>query len=274
MQTTESVKGAVQQFDGIEDYELNHLVETQFHPAVIAPYTLIAQRDKKIEKVGYIESGCIDLYARSDDGRTTLKGSLGHGDFFGVESLFDKGISFFDEMSTEKVQCLTIAPEKLMGILSSHGNLKTYFGSLVMRDLKRVFSRPGLEVKEKTAHPDLEDGRLKKCLAFINSHYMEDIRLDDAAKLSGLSRFHFSRTFRQITGQTFKNYLNTKRVEAAKRLLSLPGVNISQACYSVGFNDASYFARCFKKFEGVSPSRFRKTWNFPESIMKTKQAVM
>ena len=248
-----------QPITGIEDPEIRQIVETEFEPVVISAYTLIAERDKRVERIGYIQSGNIDLYAATDGEYATLKGTLGRGDYFGVEYLFDEGISFFDEMSTEKVECLAIEPEKFKKIVFGHENLKHYFTSLIMNSLKRFFSRPVIyKINNESKIPFTGDRRLKKCMAFIDSHYMEHIRLEDVAKITGLSRFHFSRLFRQVTGHTFKDYLNMKRVEAAKQLLQYPEINISQACFSVGFNDASYFARLFRKYEGMSPSRFRK----------------
>jgi two-component system response regulator YesN len=52
---------------------------------------------------------------------------------------------------------------------------------------------------------------------------------------------------------SFKQYLNRKRIEAAKELLAQREYNITEVGYAVGFNDASYFSRVFREVEGCSP---------------------
>ncbi len=257
MKILEQTKGELL-FNSVSDFELTKLIKTEFDFTLIEPYTMIAQRNETPNCLGYILYGVIDVYAPAENGRTTLKGSLEKGECFGVEAFFGRGISFYDAISSGPVECLTISREKLGQILLDNSRLKQYYQSLFIEHLKRFSPRSVINFSGSVSF-NTDDRRLKKCIAFIDTHYMENIRLDDAAGLSGLSRFHFSRLFRQATGRTFKEYLTTKRVEAAKRLLKIPEINISQACFSVGFNDASYFARCFRKHEGVTPSRFRKT---------------
>ena len=73
-----------------------------------------------------------------------------------------------------------------------------------------------------------------------------------------MSRYHFSRIFAKKTGFSFKQYLNRKRIEAAKALMRGKGLNVSETGLAVGFNDVSYFSRLFRKVEGITPTRFRK----------------
>ena len=61
--------------------------------------------------------------------------------------------------------------------------------------------------------------RLNASLNFINSNYMNDISVEDAARTAGFSKFHFSRLFKQFTEQTFCEYLNQRRINAAETLL-------------------------------------------------------
>ena len=63
--------------------------------------------------------------------------------------------------------------------------------------------------------------------------------------------------FRQVTGMTFKEYLNRVRVEEAERLLTntdYPIIDIAVAC---GYRDQSYFTTVFKKYTGLTPRQYR-----------------
>ena len=135
----------------------------------------------------------------------------------------------------------------------------TYLEVMLIRTMKRFFKSPALSGQyADTQSQGMKVTRFDKSLAYIDSHYMNPLTLDDIARQAGLSRYYFSRMFKRETGHSFKDYLNITRMEAAKKLLGLPDMNISQACYSVGFNDVSYFARIFKRYEGISPSDYRR----------------
>ncbi|MCS7314530.1 MAG: helix-turn-helix domain-containing protein [Bryobacterales bacterium] len=76
-----------------------------------------------------------------------------------------------------------------------------------------------------------------------------------AAEL-GLSRSHFSRLFKQETGQTFAAYLTARRLELAQKLLLDPTYNVSQVSERCGYKDVSYLAKLFRRFLGCSPLQF------------------
>jgi AraC-like DNA-binding protein len=76
------------------------------------------------------------------------------------------------------------------------------------------------------------------------------------AKACGMSTFRFSRAFHEGFGLTFQDYVLRYRILEACRLLRNPDSNITQVAYSVGFNDASYFSRSFRRFIGTSPSAY------------------
>ncbi len=54
---------------------------------------------------------------------------------------------------------------------------------------------------------------------YINVHYMENLSLEEVAAVSGFSKFHFTRIFKQYMNMTFYEYLNSKRVKRAEELL-------------------------------------------------------
>ncbi|HLJ13840.1 MAG TPA: PocR ligand-binding domain-containing protein [Bryobacteraceae bacterium] len=80
--------------------------------------------------------------------------------------------------------------------------------------------------------------------------------LSSAAKALSISTGHLSRTFRRMTGMTFREYVMSQRVEHARRLLLDPLNNVSSVSESCGFSTPAYFARVFRKFAGCSPTEY------------------
>jgi AraC-like DNA-binding protein len=99
---------------------------------------------------------------------------------------------------------------------------------------------------------------IAKALRFIEENLDQDISLNQISEESGMSRYHFARTFKSVTGSSFKTYHNRKRIEIAKKLLETRSMRITDVCFEVGFNDLSYFNRVFRRFVGMSPLTYQK----------------
>lgn len=91
----------------------------------------------------------------------------------------------------------------------------------------------------------------------INLHLFSNLNLEELAKLCDMSLSSFKREFRKEFNNSPNNYINTKKVEKAKELLSITDMTISEIAYQVGFNDSFYFTRVFKKKTNSSPSNYR-----------------
>lgn len=98
---------------------------------------------------------------------------------------------------------------------------------------------------------------LQKAIIFINNNYMNKISLDRVAQEACTSRHHFSREFKKSIGCTYKDYVNTIRIEKARELLKNSRVSITEAAYAVGYPDLTNFERIFKKIVGCTPREFK-----------------
>lgn len=98
---------------------------------------------------------------------------------------------------------------------------------------------------------------MNKCIFYAESHYDEPIPLEKIVKMSAMSRATFCTMFKEMTGMTFNEYLNKKRIERVQSIIR-EGSDISAAAFSSGFKEFSTFYRNFVKFTGVSPSEFKK----------------
>ena len=94
--------------------------------------------------------------------------------------------------------------------------------------------------------------------AYLSEHFSEEITSSDISKELFYNQSYFCRLFRENFGVSFLEYLTLYRVSNAKILLSAGNLSISDVAERVGFLDASYFSRCFKKIVGYSPSYYRK----------------
>lgn len=99
--------------------------------------------------------------------------------------------------------------------------------------------------------------KLMHLLEYIQQHYTENISLEDAAQKTGLSRFYFSRIFKQHTGQTFYDYLSFVRIQAAEALLKDTATPVSDIAHACGYSSISTFNRSFRRFQKCTPSEYR-----------------
>ncbi len=85
-----------------------------------------------------------------------------------------------------------------------------------------------------------------------------DLRVQDYAKLLGISPAHLNRLCQEASGQSPGALIETVRLQEAKRLLAYTRMSVAEVGYRLGFDDPSYFARAFKRGQGVSPKAYRQ----------------
>lgn len=122
---------------------------------------------------------------------------------------------------------------------------------LLRRHIVTVLSQAEQERRIQTVE------RFAPVLRYIDTHYQEPIQVDELAALTGLSRFHFSRLFKELTGHTISEYINAVRLDRADYLLRHTQLTISEIAITTGFSDIYYFSRTFKKHRKVTPSSVR-----------------
>ena len=79
---------------------------------------------------------------------------------------------------------------------------------------------------------------------------------EDFSKAVGMSRMQLHRKLKALTGLSATEFVRSQRLKLAADLLKKSDANVSEIGYAVGFNDHSYFAKCFKEMYGCSPSEF------------------
>ena len=102
--------------------------------------------------------------------------------------------------------------------------------------------------------------RIVQLCRYLDSHFTEQIHLDDLAKLSGLQKNYLCRVFKAQTGQTILNYIIHQRLGQAMLLLRQTPRPIVEIALESGFNDLPHFNRTFHREVGKSPREYRREW--------------
>jgi YesN/AraC family two-component response regulator len=98
---------------------------------------------------------------------------------------------------------------------------------------------------------------VENVLQTIHTNYAKDISLEGCADLHGTYSKKLSLGFKQVTGQTFIDYLTQFRLNQAKKLLVETDEKINDIAMQVGYQPP-YFNRLFKKYEGITPGQYRE----------------
>jgi len=112
-------------------------------------------------------------------------------------------------------------------------------------------------VEDETSNGDNRFG--KKAMVFIDKNYSNlNLGLKLVAEHFEITTPYVSKLFKEQTGEGILDYINKRRVQEAKRLLLDKNISISEAAIQSGFLSSNSFIRTFKKYEGITPGRYRE----------------
>ncbi|NOU66620.1 helix-turn-helix domain-containing protein [Paenibacillus sp. LMG 31461] len=121
--------------------------------------------------------------------------------------------------------------------------------------LSPLIKRSALLVREIKAK---RDHIIEFVYEYLENNYDKDITLDGLAEKLSISRSYLSTYFKEKTGNNFVDYVNSVRIDKAKKLLLTPDIRIQDAAQLVGYQNINSFNRMFKKSTGFTPSEYRK----------------
>ncbi|NNE03533.1 MAG: response regulator [Eudoraea sp.] len=100
---------------------------------------------------------------------------------------------------------------------------------------------------------------IEKVQAILDEHLTDSgFSTEEFSKLLGMSRMQLHRKLKALTGLTASEFVRSQRLHVAASLLKESDVNVSEICYQIGFNNHSYFTKCFKEAFGCLPSEYSK----------------
>lgn len=150
--------------------------------------------------------------------------------------------------------------EHLVSRVCQHYNLKTpnheWICSGLMQSILALLSN---EVHKENQHGS---GKGKEKISELISRVKMvpnlNITVSECAAFCNMSKPHFTRVFKQVTGMPPVQFMLCIRIDRAKELLDFTDQSIADIAEASGFSDQNYFARTFRRFVGISPTEYRR----------------
>ncbi|WP_396601339.1 response regulator [Algibacter sp. R77976] len=139
--------------------------------------------------------------------------------------------------------------------------LKTKVSNLIdiRRKLQSRYSQEIILTPKDIAVTNLDEQFLTKVQEVLEANLVESsFNIENFSKAVGMSRMQLHRKIKALTGLSASEFVRSQRLKLAAELLKTSDINISQVGYSVGFNDHSYFTKCFKEAYNCTPTEFSK----------------
>ncbi|MCX7711525.1 MAG: AraC family transcriptional regulator [Clostridia bacterium] len=100
---------------------------------------------------------------------------------------------------------------------------------------------------------------VNQAIDYLKQHYHTEIRLEDVAMKTFISKNYFSKLFKEVTGINFSDYVQKLRIDEACNLLRNSDMKVVDIASHTGFNDLKFFYEVFKKITGKTPGDYRKS---------------
>jgi transcriptional regulator GlxA family with amidase domain len=120
----------------------------------------------------------------------------------------------------------------------------------------------------------VEDAVIARCQGWIAEHYDEPSPVAAMARLSGIAERSFKRRFREATGLSPLEYVHTLRIEEAKQMLESGEEPIEAIANAVGYEDAGFFGRLFRRKVKLTPAQYRKRFGGMRRALQANLAAV
>ncbi|WP_068783617.1 response regulator transcription factor [Paenibacillus phocaensis] len=109
-------------------------------------------------------------------------------------------------------------------------------------------------LREQTVRREIAEAQ-----RYVQIHTGKKIAMEEMAHRLNLNPSHFSRIFKQETGETFVEFVTRTKMERAQELLNQSDMNIAEISEQLGYEHTSYFIKLFRNYTGMSPNEFRRS---------------
>ncbi len=140
---------------------------------------------------------------------------------------------------------------------------KEYYKTIVKSIMCEFFSLLLRDELESRVSDDLNKDVIKRNITILPAlqkifcDYRNHITVDELAKLCNISKYHFCRVFKQQMGVTVFQYIVKYRISVAAMMLNTGNYSIGEVASMCGFEDISYFYRCYKRINGMAPHKVK-----------------
>ncbi len=142
----------------------------------------------------------------------------------------------------------------LLDIQKEFENKNEYYDEMVMLKIKELI----LTVTRYRKGKRLPDN-IAETIEYIDNNFKTDINMQTLAKRVAISPNYLSKIFKNACGMSVWDYIESVRIDSAKKLLSADKTNIIDIAFESGYNNTANFNKQFKKYTGMTPRQFRKS---------------
>ncbi|HEX2948707.1 MAG TPA: AraC family transcriptional regulator [Armatimonadota bacterium] len=129
-----------------------------------------------------------------------------------------------------------------------------------------------MQIGGRTPQADSTTLRVENVKAWIDRHFLEQIALQDLARMAHLSLSQFSSLFKNLYGISPKAYLIRCRLNRASDLLAETDLSITEIATELGFAHLAHFGRLFREHSGITPREYRKIHQkLPQKVLDSAQ---
>ena len=115
--------------------------------------------------------------------------------------------------------------------------------------------------------------KIHEVQAFLAQNLADDVDLNTIAAQASLSPYYFTRQFTAMIGMPPYRYLITLRIQRAAELLRGSDLTVTQILHRVGFHSPSHFTTTFRRHMGMSPTAYRRRYDFERNANRFSQSV-
>lgn len=127
-----------------------------------------------------------------------------------------------------------------------------------IKDILNLYSKMFIDFTERVRSANSTNSApIIKCKNYIFEHLFDKFSLSDIAEATGMNSNYLSYLFKKKVGVTIGDYIQSERIEVAKKMLISSDESLSEIYVSLGFIDQSHFTKIFKKFTGMTPKAYR-----------------
>ena len=178
----------------------------------------------------------------------------------GAKEYFDllcnDGIRLINIDDSNKIELLMNDLKQLITIEENNIDIKvSYDITAILTEMILAKNSP-INNKMYVRHKNEVDCAIK----YMQENYQQDIKIEDIAQNSYISKYYFLRIFKKLMGVTPYEYLINYRINCSKKLLVETELSVLEISLKVGFFDYNNFIRSFKKIVGTTPLGFKKTF--------------
>ncbi|WP_025144670.1 helix-turn-helix domain-containing protein [Pedobacter jeongneungensis] len=178
-------------------------------------------------------------------------------EFFPKEGSNEKWLLNYDEYHFYNNEEIAYLINKVIRICSERTKEKDVLADLTLKELLvRIMQTQNLKTISDESY-NLNQNPLAFVLNYIKSNLNEKISINSLSDKACMSKATFYRLFKRELGISPNDFILAEKINKAKILLTQPGAKVASISYELGFNDANYFIRAFKKIVGITPGAYQ-----------------